>query len=362
MNGLMDLKMHNDKPAQKIPPPLTMPPLPPVSRATGFGDKSVDDDRTNLVWIGIGVSVLFILLMLFALIGIASRGQGQAQAQGKRDGQSEAGYVEVSLGEENTSAEQNLSSGAPGVADSSHHEDSSIPGEETSQKAEENSEGVGNTSDEFEGAGENDADDSARTIGLAEVPNRQVPAGGRTRPPISNGIEVDLSSSNGMNPFVGQGKRSDSTVFVIDVSGSMMSDNRLPRVIRSLTKAIEALEQKQMFAVILFDTDYLMPPHTSGLVPATRQNKDYILQWLSAPPGGGGTDPTEAMFVAIGLKPERIVLLTDGEFDPTAAVTITLRNQSNTKPSRIDCVGLDEQVLVLQEIAKRNQGIYYQAR
>jgi Mg-chelatase subunit ChlD len=165
-----------------------------------------------------------------------------------------------------------------------------------------------------------------------------------------------------MNPFVGQGKRSDSTVFVIDVSGSMMSDNRLPRVIRSLTKAIEALEQKQMFAVILFDTDYLMPPHTSGLVPATRQNKDYILQWLSAPPGGGGTDPTEAMFVAIGLKPERIVLLTDGEFDPTAAVTITLRNQSNTKPSRIDCVGLDEQVLVLQEIAKRNQGIYYQAR
>lgn len=68
-----------------------------------------------------------------------------------------------------------------------------------------------------------------------------------------------------------------------------------------------------------------------------------------------------AMEAAIQLQPERIVLLSDGEFDPSSAITITQLNQANQKPARIDCVGLMEQVLVLQEIANRNQGVYYQA-
>jgi hypothetical protein len=68
-----------------------------------------------------------------------------------------------------------------------------------------------------------------------------------------------------------------------------------------------------------------------------------------------------AMPQAIGLGPERIVLLSDGEFDPTNIATITALNKQRSRPSRIDCVGLIEEVLVLREIARENRGVYYQA-
>jgi hypothetical protein len=67
------------------------------------------------------------------------------------------------------------------------------------------------------------------------------------------------------------------------------------------------------------------------------------------------------MHAAILQEPERIVLLSDGEFDPYAVDQITQMNQNLRKPARIDCVGLMEQVLVLQEIARQNKGVYYQA-
>ena len=54
-------------------------------------------------------------------------------------------------------------------------------------------------------------------------------------------------------------------------------------------------------------------------------------------------------------------MLSDGEFDPYAVDQITQMNQNLRKPARIDCVGLMEQVLVLQEIARQNKGVYYQA-
>jgi hypothetical protein len=97
------------------------------------------------------------------------------------------------------------------------------------------------------------------------------------------------------------------------------------------------------------------------MVPANDANKQRAKAWLSNPPGGGGTNPVPAMHAAILQEPERIVLLSDGEFDPYAVDQITQMNQNLRKPARIDCVGLMEQVLVLQEIARQNKGVYYQA-
>ena len=82
---------------------------------------------------------------------------------------------------------------------------------------------------------------------------------------------------------------------------------------------------------------------------------------LSQPPGGGGTNPMAPMSVAIDYRPERIVLLSDGEFDPTCSATITMMNKQYGKSARIDCVGLMENVLVLRDIAALNSGTYYQA-
>lgn len=201
---------------------------------------------------------------------------------------------------------------------------------------------------------------------LSLVPNRQNSVAGSSQgsPSIGgpgNAGGLDLASIKGMNPFVGEGKPAASTVFVIDVSGSMWVSDKLPRVINALTRAIDQLSQEQKFCVLLFDQGYYSAPFAIGMIPGVNRNKQMIKQWLSQPPGGGGTNPMAAMSVAIDYRPERIVLLSDGEFDPTCSTTITMMNKQYGKSARIDCVGLMENVLVLRDIAAQNNGTYYQA-
>jgi len=186
--------------------------------------------------------------------------------------------------------------------------------------------------------------------------------GNRTAASKPGGGKVaDLAAKGSKNPFVGEGTPADSTVFVIDVSGSMQNPARLPRVVSSMKHAIEKLKPEQKFTVILFDSSFYISPKGAALLPATSTNKDNIYQWLDMAPGGGGTNPLEAMNLAIREKPERIVLLSDGEFDPYCINAITQTNQANRKPSKIDCVGLVEEVETLKEIASLNSGTYYQA-
>lgn len=94
---------------------------------------------------------------------------------------------------------------------------------------------------------------------------------------------------------------------------------------------------------------------------ATAEAASRAYDWLDMPHFGSGTNPLPAMLFVIQLRPERIVLLSDGEFDPTFGDAITQANRSNQKPTKIDCVGLMEDVEVLKQIAASNKGIYFQA-
>ncbi len=180
---------------------------------------------------------------------------------------------------------------------------------------------------------------------------------------IQSGLSREsIGGLGGANPFVGSGPPAKSTVYVIDVSGSMQTPDRLPRVLSTLKRAVELLEPEQKFTVILFDQGFYNAPIGQGLVLANKRNKQAIYDWLANAPGGSGTNPLPAMLTAIQQRPERIVLLSDGEFDPTSAVAITQANRSNLQSAKIDCVGLMEEVETLKEIAKANKGIYYQAQ
>lgn len=171
----------------------------------------------------------------------------------------------------------------------------------------------------------------------------------------------EIVASGGRNPFIGDGPSAKSTVFVVDVSGSMQNPDRLPRVLASMTRAIELLKSNQEFAIILFDDQTYAFPNQLALLAASNKNKQDAFAWLKMTNGGGGTNPIPGMDIAIRLAPERIVLLSDGEFDPYCIEVIRIANRRNRQPAKIDCVGLDEQVETLREIAKQNKGIYYQA-
>ena len=143
----------------------------------------------------------------------------------------------------------------------------------------------------------------------------------------------------------------------------MQNQAKLPRVLNAMQRAIDQLNPKQTFCVLLFDSGYYYHPNLQGLKEASRTNKQMVKLWLAHAAGGFGlgTEPMEAMSIAIGLKSERIVLLSDGEFDPTIVVLITQLNHQREKRAKIDCVGLMEDVQVLREIAQQNNGVYYQA-
>lgn len=139
---------------------------------------------------------------------------------------------------------------------------------------------------------------------------------------------------------------------------------RLGRVINALNQAIDKLGPDQSFQVIFFDDVPRHPPKFSDMIEATKEKKKTIVEWIKGINASGGTEPLDAVKIAIDFRPARIVILSDGEFNPQYVETIAQYNSGNPKERiRIDCIGLDEVVESLQQIAKQNgPGIYYQAR
>ena len=170
---------------------------------------------------------------------------------------------------------------------------------------------------------------------------------------------VNLES--GPNPFTGDGNWT-SAVFVIDRSSSMQGRDRFPRVVAALRRALEVMKNDQSFTVILFDTVANPFDSSKGLMKANSTNKRIVSEWLDATQPNGGTDPSEAILLAIELHAQRIVVLSDGEFDPLVVEMVTAANQSQRKSCQIDCVGLQEMVHTLQDLAHQNKGSYYQAQ
>lgn len=164
-------------------------------------------------------------------------------------------------------------------------------------------------------------------------------------------------------------KNVKSVVYVIDKSGSMAGSN-LSRVQAELIFAINDLDETQKFSVIFFDghawplySQYGVPGTAGGsplpLLVATDGNKALAIDWIRTMRAGGGTNPFPAVMMGLGVEPEKMVLLSDGEFSMSYVHDITIQNGGSAS---IDCIGFGETVITLQEIAKQNRGRYVTAR
>ena len=323
------------------PPPI---PPPPISHRNHESDAS-----HRLYWMiapAVLLGVLFAILFLSWIVNRSNNGLGN-DATESRSTQT----VAVSLDQENGNASNQ------GPQTKSNNANSTVADESTSDSLvakDPNESKV--PSSETKAASEEDVANNQETI-LRIVEEKRT-----AKPSQSGAMDATLAARGGVNPFVGTGTPAKTTVYVIDVSGSMQTSDRLPRVISTLKVAVDLLHSDQKFSVILFDDSAHANPIGSGLLLANKKNKQAIYDWLDTTPGGGGTNPLPAMIMAIQQKPEKIVLLSDGEFNPASAFAITQANRSNAKPARIDCVGLMEEVETLKEIAKSNKGTYYQAQ
>ncbi len=174
------------------------------------------------------------------------------------------------------------------------------------------------------------------------------------------GGNIGAISSDGKNPFL-DSLEAKRIVLVIDRSASM-SGNNLPRVIQALSEAIDHLQDDQEFLILFFNDSMTMHPELQKLAKATTENKRIAIQWMETIHPSGGTSPLQTMAYALAQQPNRIVMLSDGEFNPLVVDVITAENKKSKRFVRIDGVGLAETVQTLQYLARQNGGIYYQAR
>lgn len=327
------------------PPPISPPP---VRRA----DKQPSED-TKLYWIVVSAVILGLLLAIIVLPWVRVPFGFGEDGEHAQSGESE--IVAASLDADQASASvPKGSNGASSESDSSSSEQSAQPRKESGFESD-NTRNSSNESNEVADSRghENDKETQILIVEQKRTIDTNTQSGSNSK---------SLEESVGANPFVGSGPPAKSTAYVIDVSGSMQSLDRLPRVIASMKRALELLKPNQTFLVVLFDDSFHLHPIGGGLVPANEKNKRAICAWLDqGDVGGGGTNPLTAMMLAINERPERIVLLSDGEFDQSSVSVITQLNQSHSKPAIIDCVGLIEQVETLKSIARQNRGVYYQA-
>jgi len=135
-------------------------------------------------------------------------------------------------------------------------------------------------------------------------------------------------------------RAASNLVFLIDVSGSMMDENKLPLVKRAFRLLVEQMRPEDRAAIVVYagSAGIVLPP-TSGA------NKTTILASLEHLEAGGSTAGGEGIIQAYALAKKsfiakgnnRVILATDGDFNVG--------------------VSSDDELVKLIE-TKRNQGIY----
>jgi hypothetical protein len=145
-------------------------------------------------------------------------------------------------------------------------------------------------------------------------------------------------------------------VFVVDHSGSM-NGAKLARAKSELIRSVRALDEQAEFYIIFYNDQFARMP-ADGLVQATEANKNEYLGWVERIAPGGGTEPQEAMKLALSLRPDAIYLLSDGLFAEEACGVI--RGANPGARIQIHTIAFYDNAgePVLRRIAEENRGIY----
>lgn len=176
-------------------------------------------------------------------------------------------------------------------------------------------------------------------------------------------------SEDGQFNFFGLSPRGQRIVFLIDISGSMLQKTgphtRLSLAMGEIKRAIGRLESSQQFSVVLFAETlafFRLAP-----VAATRENKLACFRFLDSEPDiGGSTNLEDGLVKALGMKPDVVLLLTDGEANTPGRGILAqarfLREKFNRR-MQIHSIGYflepgSSPELMLKTLSEENNGVY----
>jgi hypothetical protein len=335
-----------EKMAGQTPPsvPTLPPPLPPDRSGVS---SSLPERADSRLFVLIGIALLFLAaLLLFVFMVIFGQSGEMVGGESTQSAGLSGELDEVQIG----SDAENESPASPENA-TGNSEDAVAQEKTPPESGETNSkeEPVEPDSTQMNEPTEDQQSPPEREESIDPRPTRvRALAGGRS-PSISAG---------GVNPLL-VSVGDDSTVFVIDKSGSM-SGNAFAQVTKALQDAIEKLTPAQRFSIIFFDDRYRQFG-SNRLVTADNRGKDKAFAFIKTMSPDGGTKPYPPIELAMRLQPASIVVLSDGDFPLDDVDRITAKNRSG-KRIVIHCVGLHSSVSTLRQLAENNAGTYRTAR
>jgi hypothetical protein len=102
----------------------------------------------------------------------------------------------------------------------------------------------------------------------------------------------------------------------------------------------------------------VFPP--GHLIPANTANKEAAKRWIDAQGAEGGTDPTDAMVIALSLKPGAIFLMTDGVFANHQRTFDEIKRNNPDSKTSVSTIAFHERTAEpeLKAIAAANRGDY----
>lgn len=180
--------------------------------------------------------------------------------------------------------------------------------------------------------------------------------GGSSKKGRGRGNGEGDGNGNGGTSFFGKKLTVDSIAYVIDASGSMQGD-RFRRARQELVNALKEMRSSQQFYIVFYtDQTYPLfwPNPVAELQPATTFNLQRTMFWLEKATTSGGTEPQEAMRIALALKPDVVFLLSDGDIPPET-LGIVMRENERSVIHTI-ALGSNKGAVVMKQIAAENKG------
>lgn len=161
------------------------------------------------------------------------------------------------------------------------------------------------------------------------------------------------------------GKASGSVAYLVDRSSSM-EGIRLERMKADLKDAIAALRDGTPFTVVAFNDGLEEMPQAAGrLIAATKGSRDAAITWVDQIAAQGYTTAVPGLRTLVGLQPDSLMFLTDGQFTDSERSEIKdmLADKAFLGKTRIDTVMLYPigEEAALEDLARATGGRYRRA-
>lgn len=166
-------------------------------------------------------------------------------------------------------------------------------------------------------------------------------------------------SGGGGTSFFGIASKGTRFCYIVDVSGSMQQNERLPSAMSELTKSLKKLPDFGRFYILFFSSDVQEPATQSGWNTARSSTVRRMVKEFQSIKARGGTNPKPAFEKAFELKPlpEVIFFLTDGEISGFTVAELKALIPNNTRVTvNTIAFGSSSSQQILREIAQATGG------